>query len=118
MEALRVTYELSVPESEAAARAQAVALEQTVEVPRAVVRDAFVEREVMGAVERVRPAPGGGQLATVAYPVAVTGLDPARPTRFMDFGDPRRAERLVRTEFGGDAKWLVALRGFEPRSDG
>ena len=52
MELLRVTYRLEVPAAQAEARAAAVALEQTVEVPRPAVRDAFVER-ITAFVERV-----------------------------------------------------------------
>ena len=55
-----------------------MALEQTVEVPRSVVRDAFFEKEVMGAVESLAPAPESGFTATIAYPVATTALEPAQ----------------------------------------
>ncbi len=78
MDLLRVTYRLDVEAAEAAARAADVALEQTVEVPRQVVRDPFVEREVMGRVEDVSPDPDGGQRATIAFPVAATAFDPAQ----------------------------------------
>jgi ribulose-bisphosphate carboxylase large chain len=67
-----------VPPAEAEARAEAVAREQTVEVPRAVVRDAVVEREALGRVERLEEDPEGGFRATLAYPVGATGLDPAQ----------------------------------------
>jgi ribulose-bisphosphate carboxylase large chain len=78
MDALRVTYRLEVEPERAQARAEEVALEQTVEVPRSVVRDAYVEQEILGRVERVEPDPAGGQRATIAYPVAATSLDPAQ----------------------------------------
>jgi len=81
MERLRVTYRLDgldVESDAAAARAEEVAREQTVEVPRSVVRDAFVEREILGKVEAIEPGPDGSTLATIAYPVASTALDPAQ----------------------------------------
>jgi S-methyl-5-thioribulose 1-phosphate isomerase len=78
VELLRVTYRLAVDADQAEARAEAVAREQTVEVPRSVVRDAFVEHEILGRVERVEPAPDGSSLASIAFPVAATGLDPAQ----------------------------------------
>ena len=78
MELLRVHYRLDVEEFEAEARAEEIALEQTVEVPRQVVRDPRVEREALGRVEAVQPDPAGGQRATLAYPVGTTALDPAQ----------------------------------------
>ena len=78
MDALRVTYRLEVEAGEAESRAEAIALEQTVEVPRVVVRDPFVEAEILGRVESVAAVEEGASLATIAYPVATTALDPAQ----------------------------------------
>ena len=79
MEFLRVTYRLDGNPAEAEARAEAIALEQTVEVPRAVaMREPFIAREIVGRVESVEPAADGGHRATIAYPVATTALDPAQ----------------------------------------
>jgi ribulose-bisphosphate carboxylase large chain len=78
LELLRVTYHLDVGPAQAEARAEAVAREQTVEVPRAVVRDAVVLREALGRVERLEEDPEGGFRATLAYPIGATGLDPAQ----------------------------------------
>ena len=78
MDALRVTYRLAVAPAEAEARAEALAREQTVEVPRAVVRDAFIEREVMGRVEALEATDDGATLARVSYPAGVTAHEPAQ----------------------------------------
>ena len=78
MEFLRVHYRLAVAPAEAEARAEAIALEQTVEVPRVAVRDAFVEREILGRVEGVETASDGASLATIAYPVTALTGDPAQ----------------------------------------
>ena len=78
MEAMRVTYRLDVEPASAAARAEELALEQTVEVPRIVVRDPFIADRIMGQVEDVSPDPEGGQRITVRYPVAATAHDPAQ----------------------------------------
>ena len=78
MQRLRVTYRLAVDARDAEARAEEVAREQTVEVPRAVVRGSPIEEEVVGRVESVAPDPDGGQRATIAYPVETTGFDPAQ----------------------------------------
>jgi ribulose-bisphosphate carboxylase large chain len=75
---LSVTYHLAVDASEAPARAEEIAREQTVEVPRAVVRERFIEDEVMGRVEAIVADPAGGQRVTIAYSVAATALDPSQ----------------------------------------
>ena len=59
-ETLRVTYRLAVEADRADARAEEVAREQTVEVPRAALRDRFVLEEVLGQVESVRPDAASG----------------------------------------------------------
>ena len=86
MELIRVTYILRVGAAEARARAEAIALEQTVEVPRSVVRDGFVEEQILGRVERVEPDGGDGYRAAIAYPAATTALDPAQLVNVM-FGN-------------------------------
>jgi ribulose-bisphosphate carboxylase large chain len=76
---LRVHYGLRSPggEREARERAEAVALEQTVEVPRAVADAAGVEH-ARGRVERLEPGGDGAWRAVVAYPVETTSFDPAQ----------------------------------------
>lgn len=86
MEFLRVSYHVDVSASEAHERAEALALEQTVEVPRVVVRDAFIESRILGRVEAVEPDPQGGHRITIAIPEAATALDPAQVLNLM-FGN-------------------------------
>ena len=76
MKPIRVTYRLHVAPGDAAARAESLALEQTAELPRAVVADdpdAFV-----GSVERIEAEPDGTTRATIDYPAAATAADPAQ----------------------------------------
>ncbi len=75
---LRVTYRLAAGADRAAARAEEIAREQTVEVPRAALHDRFVIEAVLGRVESIAPNTGGGSLATIAYPVATTAFEPAQ----------------------------------------
>src|SRR5262245_31294823 len=77
---VRVSYRFggAASEAEARARAELLALEQTVEVPREVVRDAFVENEVLGRVAELRPDGEGGWRAELAYPAATTAANPAQ----------------------------------------
>jgi ribulose-bisphosphate carboxylase large chain len=77
-EFVRATYRLSVEADRVEARAEALHLEQTVELPRDAVSDAYVEREILARVESIQADPGGGFRAVVAYPVATTAWDPAQ----------------------------------------
>ncbi len=79
MDTFRVTYHLDVEAGNESSRAEEVAAEQTVEVPRSAIRDAFVAEEILGVVEEIVEAPEeGGFLARVAYSVETTALDPAQ----------------------------------------
>jgi ribulose-bisphosphate carboxylase large chain len=85
-EFLRATYGLRASSAAGAeARAEAIQLEQTVELPRDAVRDPTIEREVMGRVESIEPDAdphrdprAEGWRVRIAYPVATTGLEPAQ----------------------------------------
>ena len=78
METLRVTYRLKTDATTAEARAEEVAREQTVEVPRSAIANAFVADEIMGQVEAVEPDTEGAQLATIAFPASTTAFDPSQ----------------------------------------
>ena len=119
MDVLVAVYRLHVPAGEARTRAEAIALEQTVELPRAAVTDPFVEREILGRVLDVRAEPGGTSLAEIAYPVACFGDDPLlllgvlfgntslQPdVELVDFELPAAAART----FGGPRHGIVGLR--------
>ncbi|MEM7410254.1 MAG: RuBisCO large subunit C-terminal-like domain-containing protein [Myxococcota bacterium] len=127
MEFLRVTYELAVPLPEAESRAEGIAREQTVEVPRVVVRDAFIAEHVLGRVEQVAAAGEEGRSrATIAYPADATGLDPAQTLGVL-FGNSSLAadvrcvdievpESLARA-LGGPRHGLEALRAATGAAD-
>ena len=78
MERVRVVYRAQVDALEVEARAEALLLEQTVELPRAAVRDPFVKREILPTVEKLDPDPQGGFRIALGFPVATTALDPAQ----------------------------------------
>ena len=75
---IRVTYLVRAGADEIAARADALLLEQTVELPRAVVRDPWVLEHVVGCVDDVREAGEGVFRVTVAQPIATAAGDPAQ----------------------------------------
>jgi ribulose-bisphosphate carboxylase large chain len=110
MEFLRVSYRVDVPASEAQERAEALALEQTVEVPRVVVRDAFIESRILGRVEAVEPDPRGGQRITIAIPDAATALDPAQIMNLM-FGNSSLHADVECVDVDFPASIAKALRG-------
>ncbi len=63
-----VTYRLRAgSRAEAVARAEGIALEQTVEIPRDVVPAGYVEDEILGRVEEVGPLAEGVWQAVVSY---------------------------------------------------
>lgn len=110
METMRVTYHLDVTAEEVDERAEALALEQTVEVPRVVVRDPFIEQQVMGAVESVEPDPDGGHRVTVAFPAGATALDPAQIVNVV-FGNSSLHEDVQCLDVELPPGVLRALRG-------
>lgn len=76
---LRVTYLVRAAAADVAARAEALMLEQTVELPRAVAaRDPWVAAHVLGRVERIDPAGEGTHRVTIAQPLATAAADPAQ----------------------------------------
>jgi ribulose-bisphosphate carboxylase large chain len=109
-ELLRVVYHLAVPRVDAEARAEAIAREQTVEVPREALRDAVVLREALGRVESIEEDPLGGCRATLAYPVAATGLDPAQCLNVI-FGNSSLHEDLRCLEVEPGPELAAALAG-------
>jgi ribulose-bisphosphate carboxylase large chain len=78
-EGLRVTYLVDAPARDIAARAEALMLEQTVELPRSTAgRDPWVAAHILGAVERIEPAGDDRYRVTIAQPLATIGADPAQ----------------------------------------
>ncbi|SFT86389.1 RuBisCO large subunit C-terminal-like domain-containing protein [Sedimentitalea nanhaiensis] len=63
-----VTYRLfAADRAEALARAEGIALEQTVEIPRDVVPPGFIEDEILGRVQEIGTEAEGQWRATVSY---------------------------------------------------
>ena len=110
MEFLRVSYRVDVSAAEAQERAEVLALEQTVEVPRVVVRDAYIESRILGRVEGVEPDPRGGQRITIAIPAAATALDPAQVLNLM-FGNSSLHDDVECVDVEFPASIAKALQG-------
>lgn len=71
---LRVHYRLAVPVAQAGALARAIAFEQTVELPQALVDSALAER-FAGRVESVEPAGARAARAVISYPAETVGTE-------------------------------------------
>lgn len=69
MERILATYRITAPIAEARARAEALAAEQSVEMPLGAIRDEQVLREVVASVEEIRAGDGSFE--------AVLGIAPA-----------------------------------------
>ncbi len=94
MESFRATYRLEVAPEEVEARAEALLLEQTVELPRAAVRDPFVEKEILAQIDKITPDPDGGFQVRLSFPVKTTALDPAHFLTVL-FGNSSLQEDVV-----------------------
>jgi len=77
-DAMRVTYLVRAAANEIAARADALLLEQTVELPRGVVNERWVLDHIVGRVEDVREAGNGVYRVTAAQPLVTAAADPAQ----------------------------------------
>jgi ribulose-bisphosphate carboxylase large chain len=75
---IRVTYRVQATASEIDARAEALLLEQTVELPRAAVRDSGVIERVVGRIEEVAVESGDRYRVLIAHPLATAARDPAQ----------------------------------------
>lgn len=106
-----MTYRLDVGASEAEARAEALALEQTVEVPRVVVaREPVIEEQIVGRVESVTQDDDGASLVRIAYPAATTANDPAQLLNVV-FGMTSLQPDAMCVEIDPPKSLFEALRG-------
>ncbi|HEX3233715.1 MAG TPA: RuBisCO large subunit C-terminal-like domain-containing protein [Gemmatimonadales bacterium] len=76
--ALRITYRVSAAPGEIESRAEALLLEQTVELPRSAIRDRGIAQHILGRVERIEPDGPGQFRVEIVQPLATTAHDPAQ----------------------------------------
>jgi ribulose-bisphosphate carboxylase large chain len=77
--ALRVTYHVTAPSpSDLDARVESLLLEQTVELPRAALRDPFVLENIVGRLVSVTAAGADLHRVVIDFPISATGDDPAQ----------------------------------------
>lgn len=118
-ECLHVDYRVRSSAEALDGRADALLLEQTVEVPRAALRHWPEAEAMVGRVSRVEDVGDGEYLVTLEQPAAATGGDPAQLVNVL-FGnsslqpdvelvDVRLPDSLVRS-LGGPRYGLAGLR--------
>ena len=93
MSRILATYRVRASRVEIDSVARALALEQSVEVPAEVVRDAFVADEVMGRVHATRSIDAGTHMVTLALATATTGFDVAQAINML-FGNSSLHEHV------------------------
>jgi ribulose-bisphosphate carboxylase large chain len=71
---LCVTYAVQAPPDRIEARAQALLLEQTVELPRSAIREPWVSDHILGRVELIEPDGPTRFRVEIAHPLATTSL--------------------------------------------
>ncbi|MFQ5700071.1 MAG: RuBisCO large subunit C-terminal-like domain-containing protein [Myxococcota bacterium] len=79
-------YRLRVAAGQVEARAEALQLEQTVELPREALGDRPDERRALGRTETIEPDPEGGFRVRIAYPAEASAYEPAQLVNLL-FGN-------------------------------
>lgn len=110
-ERFAVVYRLTAgSEAEAKARAEEVALEQTVEFPGSLVPPGDIAQQIVGRIEALEPAGAGAWLATLSYAVETAGGD---FTQFLNvlFGNSSIKPGIRLERFTLPASMLAQYRG-------
>jgi ribulose-bisphosphate carboxylase large chain len=118
-ERMHAVFRLRADGDAARARAQTLALEQSIEMPLEAVMDERVLRDVVARVERLEPQPDGGTLAHLAFAVETLGADPGQ-TLNMLFGNSSllgdvelvglQLPAALAATFGGPAHGIAGVR--------
>jgi ribulose-bisphosphate carboxylase large chain len=97
--ALRVTYNVTAPtQADLDARVESLLLEQTVELPRAALRDPFVLENIVGRLISVTPLGAERHAVVIDFPISATGDDPAQFLNVL-FGNSSIQEHVQLADF-------------------
>ena len=103
--ALRATYHVTAPnQPELEVRVESLLLEQTVELPRAALRDPFVLENIVGRLVSITPLGGDKYAAIIDFPISATGDDPAQFLNML-FGNSSIQEHVYLADFALPAEW-------------
>ncbi|ACK50213.1 ribulose-1,5-bisphosphate carboxylase/oxygenase large subunit [Methylocella silvestris BL2] len=116
---ITAVYRLRAGAAEVEARAEAIALEQSVEAPLAAVRDDFVRENIVGRVAAIEDCGGGWFEARIELAAATIGYDAGQLLNML-FGNSSLLEDVLLVDailpaplaaaFGGPSHGLAALR--------
>ena len=103
--ALRATYlvEAGTP-AELEARVESLLLEQTVELPRAALRDSFVLENIVGRLVSAVKTEGTTHRVLIDFPIAATADDPAQFLNVL-FGNSSLQAHVSLEDFELPEKW-------------
>jgi ribulose-bisphosphate carboxylase large chain len=97
--ALHVTYHVTAANaSDLEARVESLLLEQTVELPRAALRDKFVLENIVGRLVSNEEISAGKHAVTIDFPISATGNDPAQFQNVL-FGNSSIQEHVFLADF-------------------
>src|SRR5271165_1729294 len=105
-----VTYRIDAAREELEGIAQALALEQSVEVPAQVVTDPFIAENIMGRVAEVRSAGRGPHEVVIRLAAATTGFDVAQSVNML-FGNSSLHAHVELTDVDFPADFLARFPG-------
>jgi ribulose-bisphosphate carboxylase large chain len=97
--ALHVTYHVTATnQSDLDARVESLLLEQTVELPRAALRDPFVLENIVGRLVNVKTIGADKHAVSIDFPISATGNDPAQFLNVL-FGNSSIQEHVALADF-------------------
>jgi ribulose-bisphosphate carboxylase large chain len=103
--ALRVTYHVTAPNAEELAlRVESLLLEQTVELPRAALRDPFVLENIVGRLVSTEAIEAPKHRVVIDFPIAATADNPAQFLNVL-FGNSSLQEHVLLADFELPADW-------------
>jgi len=103
--ALRVTYHVTAANpSDLEARVESLLLEQTVELPRAALRDPFVLENIVGRVASIAALSDSLHRVIIDFPIIATADDPAQFLNVL-FGNSSIQSHVLLADFELPAEW-------------
>ena len=103
--ALRVIYHVTASnQADLDARVESLLLEQTVELPRAALRDKFVLENIVGRLAAVEGISDSLHRVTIDFPILATADDPAQFLNVL-FGNSSIQEHVMLADFELPTAW-------------